>query len=812
MRGSLRQRLAVAAALAVLIVSPLSAQAGRLPARAAQTSIGVTTTTATTATAAATTATAGKPAGTSGATAGGTSAAAASPPVLAPQGHTTYTTVPAGYEKTSENAAMALYVEKCSGHIAVQDKKSGIVWLSNPVQANAPAPAANCQAPAAGASSSSGAASTQETDPVYVMQYTDYTRQVTKLLNSNWDTTPPVVSTLPDGGTRVTFTPKDQLKGGPITFSMDYHLHNDYFEATIPQSQIKENINATAQTGFYLVTLEPLPFFGAGADDEKGYMVVPDGSGALVNFKTIHPDYLQPFDQPVYGMDLYQPFSGGLGFSPSQEPVMLPAFGIAKQADANGKPLRGAFFALATQGQYDMSVEADPSGYITRYNHGGFQFLYRRTASIPRNVGVYVQRVATDLVTGDRSVRYYLLGGQDATYSGMAAKYRQYIQNDLHIPPLAQADTPLNLDLTMGAQKKGLISTVLVPATSFSNAKQIIAALRQRGVHNLKVTLRGWNRGGLQQSSPNRMPADNRLGGNAGLQDLTTYAKSVGVSISLLDDYEDANGGEKGFFAHNDAMRGANKLPAFSQGVGTSQNFYLLNPIVEFNEFVKRDVPKEKALGANGLDLQYFGQDLTYDTNEQHPLTRETYMQENMKIADYIKQQLGSVAVNGGNAYILGHVQDARQVSVDSSHWQFEDAPIPFYQMVMHGFITYTGTYANLRSDPQFEYLREIEYGAVPSFNLTYLPTSALNLALYTYMDWSSGWTDWVDELVREYEEVNVQLGGTFNQFIVDHRQLAPQVFQTTYANGTKVIVNYSNQRYGNGSVAVDALSYSVVH
>jgi hypothetical protein len=173
---------------------------------------------------------------------------------------------------------------------------------------------------------------------------------------------------------------------------------------------------------------------------------------------------------------------------------------------------------------------------------------------------------------------------------------------------------------------------------------------------------------------------------------------------------------------------------------------------------------------------------------------------------------LGGVAVNGGNTYILGHVQDARQVSVDSSHWQFEDRPIPFYEMVVHGFLTYTGTYANLRSDPQFEYLREIEYGAVPSFNLTYLPTSDLNRAIFTYKNWSSTWTDWLDALVREYQEVNVQLGGTFDQFMVDNRELAPNVFQTTYGDGTKVIVNYSNERYGNGTVAVDALSYAVVH
>jgi hypothetical protein len=59
---------------------------------------------------------------------------------------------------------------------------------------------------------------------------------------------------------------------------------------------------------------------------------------------------------------------------------------------------------------------------------------------------------------------------------------------------------------------------------------------------------------------------------------------------------------------------------------------------------------------------------------------------------------------------------------------------------------------------------------------------------------------------------VTVQLGANSNQFIVDHRQLAPDVFQTTYQNGTKFIVNYSDQRFSNGQVAVDSLSYIVTH
>ncbi|MCL4543194.1 MAG: DUF5696 domain-containing protein [Chloroflexi bacterium] len=734
------------------------------------------------------------------------------PAPLAPQGHAVTTTVPVGFKEEAQDSTLTLYVEPCTGQLAIKDKRSGIVWLSNPRPAGAPAPTCTGSAPP------SQNTANQETTPVWEMQYTDYQRQVPKLLLSGWDPTPPQISHLPDGDTRLTFTPKVALKGAPISFAMDIHLGDGYFDVTIPQNQVKEQINDQQQSGYYLQSIEPLPFFGAGADDEQGYMVIPDGSGALVRFKPIHPDYLQPFNEEVYGQDVGTPYSsvssssGSSYFGPSQEPVMIPALGIATKTGPGGKPLNAAFVEIATQGQFDSIVDEEPSGYITRYYHGGFQFIYRRMAAFPRNRYSFVNRLALQMVEGNRSVRFYLLNGSQANYSGMAAAYRQYLEHHDKIQPLKEANAPLNLSLIMGARKKGLIAYTLVPATTFSEAQQILQTLRDRGVERLQLTLQGWNRDGLYQAMPNRMPADDRLGGNAGLKQLTAYAKTLNVPVYLLNDFESALSGERGYFAHNDAMRGANKLPLFSNGAGLGQSIYLLNPIVEMNNFVLRDVPKEKLLGASGADILYFGQDMAYDTNSAHPLTRQQYADWNMKIVDYVRQELGSVAVQGGNAYILGHVKDVRGVPVDDSHWQFEDEAIPFYQLVMHGFIRYTPeTYANLRSDPQIEFLREVEYGADPSFELTYMPTSGLNRALVTYTDWSSTWTNWIDDLVREYEDVNVQLGSTFNQFMINHQQLAPNVYETTYANGVRVIVNYSRERFTNGKVAVDALSYAVV-
>lgn len=49
------------------------------------------------------------------------------------------------------------------------------------------------------------------------------------------------------------------------------------------------------------------------------------------------------------------------------------------------------------------------------------------------------------------------------------------------------------------------------------------------------------------------------------------------------------------------------------------------------------------------------------------------------------------------------------------------------------------------------------------------------------------------------------------NQFIVGHTRLAEGVYQTTYEDGTRVVVNYSTQPYTAGPVSVPAQGFMVV-
>jgi len=81
-----------------------------------------------------------------------------------------------------------------------------------------------------------------------------------------------------------------------------------------------------------------------------------------------------------------------------------------------------------------------------------------------------------------------------------------------------------------------------------------------------------------------------------------------------------------------------------------------------------------------------------------------------------LKTALKSVKANAmfdnGNAYVLPFAKAIVNVPLTSSANDMEYMHIPFYQMIVHGLISYGGIPINLSEDSGKYYLQSIEYGA----------------------------------------------------------------------------------------------------
>ena len=129
------------------------------------------------------------------------------------------------------------------------------------------------------------------------------------------------------------------------------------------------------------------------------------------------------------------------------------------------------------------------------------------------------------------------------------------------------------------------------------------------------------------------------------------------------------------------------------------------------------------------------------------------------------KQSLGKVSVDYGFAYTLANVDTIHGIPTDSSHFVYLDETIPFYQIAIHGLIPYTGKPINLRDDGQIEWLRAIEYGAYPSFELTYKDTSQMKRTMEDRL-FSSSYDYWFEKSLEEYEEFAYLYEQTAGQLI----------------------------------------------
>ena len=174
-----------------------------------------------------------------------------------------------------------------------------------------------------------------------------------------------------------------------------------------------------------------------------------------------------------------------------------------------------------------------------------------------------------------------------------------------------------------------------------------------------------------------------------------------------------------------------------------------------------------------------------------------------------ICSKVGRTAVDYGFAYTLGHVDRIDNAPTDSSHFVFEDETIPFYQLVVGGLVPMSGKPSNLRDDAVKDALRLIEYGVAPSYYLTYEDTSEIKRSLYSML-YSSDYKDWLDKAIAEFDGAKQLFQLIGGQPLIDHRKLEDQVYLSTYANGTQVIVNYSSSAitYENRSVEAQRFAF----
>ncbi|MCD8381130.1 MAG: DUF5696 domain-containing protein [Lachnospiraceae bacterium] len=598
-----------------------------------------------------------------------------------------------------------------------------------------------------------------------------------------------------------------------IYVTIEYTLEDDQLVVRMPVDKIVE------ETKYALTTVELLPFFGASANEDAdgnaidGYLFYPDGSGAITTYanadsrpSNVKVAYYYTYTNKTVSFDNLTDEDTYNRYTAS-----MPVYGI-KNGD-------NALFAMATEGEANTGIVVYASGYVVDLNHAGFE-LYTRNVYVvdmysmsssdsTTATGATVQRVDTNLIEEDKEVRYTFLSGNDADYSGMAASYREYLQEtgQLTTVSLEASDMTLALTLLMGTTKDGLIFDEYITMTTFEQAEEILTRLSELGVTNTETVLRAWQ---SDYDDYEYWGPASSLGGKSGLKSLNEFiAENSSNNLYLESSFMIASSKTSGITKKTDvAYDGVGLELSMEDDDGTV--YYLLNPLKIFRRN-QMFLEKLESYENYGVAYEDVGRYAYADFNETGSYTKGETVEKLEELLQTTADEDRNVAVNGSNQYSLAYATYLYNLREDAYGLNVTDYAVPFVEMVVSGLIPYSTEGAgNLSYDLQTQKLKWIEYGAMPYFYLTY--ESALNLRDTSYDEvFSSTYDDWEETVVETYLEFAENLSCVWGRQMTDHTILTNDLIKVTYDNGTVIYINYADEAASVDGVQVEANSYTVV-
>lgn len=589
--------------------------------------------------------------------------------------------------------------------------------------------------------------------------------------------------------------------------SMEYILDGDSLVVKVPVSSIHYPENYPVNS----ITL--LDFFGAGGPDEQGSLFVPDGSGALIHFnngKSIYPAY----QQDVYGQDLTLE---NTDFLAKDEKIRLPVFGVIKKD--------GAFLSIIEQGASVARINADVSGRLNSYNYVYPSFYVLNKDEVTLRASDQRRRLPKfqeEPMKTDYVVRYVFLSGEEASYQGMAKYYQQYLAERGMLPQKnddSNKDVPFYLQLIGSIDKKkhvlGVPYQALEPLTTLKEAEMILEELKKRNIRNINLKYAGWFNGGLNHQVPKTISVDRAIGGTKGLADFLAFVKQEGIAfypdIALL-----SVNSPSGFRESKEAARRLTEEPAAVYPMDQALNrrdrdrtpSYVLSPRLVGN-YVDAMLEDLADLEIDSLSLRDLADQLNSDYRKNRLIDRTESEGISVQAMKRLREQGLNLVADGGNAYALPYLSTITNAPLSSSRFKIEDEEIPFYQMVIRGYLDYTGapfnlsTYTNARQ----YMLKCLEYGANLYFTWIYEPNYKVKDTEYDDL-YAVHYREWIDLAEDLYHEVNEVLKHVKGQRIISHKKLADGVFKTLYENGYFVIVNYNDSSVTADGWTIEAESF----
>jgi len=711
-----------------------------------------------------------------------------------------------GFDLMFDTSEFAVYFEKDSFSLMVQNKETGYFWSSRPefqgISGSREDNQANRRLMDSGlwvdyARAQNVSSSTITTASLYTLAEVNFANDAS-ITPENPDHLRPYELELGSYLTRKVFVSIENrtassflthvnIKELDVEFDVEISLKQGSLEVYIPSDSIVESGDL-----YRLMGIQVFPYFGAAREaNVPGYLVIPDGVGALVRMNQRYNTY---FQARFYGTDFgYQ--------SQTLPQLTIPIYGMVHEPGANG------YYVNILEGSETSTLLANFWGDSTKYNRISSRFNVRQIfKNVINKAGDGNETIAEEMTTSNYRISYHFLSSEDSSYVGIAKDYRDYlIGEDIlsNQEKIVDGQIPIQLSYIMSDQEPSFIGTTKVTMTTIDQVKSAYDFFNSNGITNQQLTLMGWSKNGFV----NRAPYQTRISGKGDYEDLADYVINDGNTIYLDNEYVVSSELSSRVLYNRDVAKNLSKLKMVinSRSLnGQITDLYLLYPNRSL-ALAEDDAPFFNNLGISGLSMGGLGS-IVFSYYDGQNNSRSTSISFYQAIADLYD----SLTLSRPNVYMYSYIDGYMDLPITNSQYDYYTDLVPLIPIILKGSLSYYTPYLNFNALAEDRYLTMVDFGINPSYILTSEQTYEMR---YTPANvfYTTTLSDYEQQIIDTYQFVNDALKYVTGAFIENREVISTGLVLVTYSNGVKIYVNYNYTNQMDGLISISARSYKVV-
>ena len=211
----------------------------------------------------------------------------------------------------------------------------------------------------------------------------------------------------------------------------------------------------------------------------------------------------------------------------------------------------------------------------------------------------------------------------------------------------------------------------------------------------------------------------------------------------------------------------------------------------------------------SGISLRELGSTL-YSDHHKGSTDRDQALNYAKKALEYAAGQGKELLTAGAFGYAAEASDYIISAPTSDSGYDITDRSVPFYQLVLSGYRSYSTEPVNLSGNPEKAFLKAAETGSALNFSFT-AQNGEKTEGTYLSGLYNSDYNDWLTTAAEQYRRLSEIFGATGGTALVSHRQLADGVYASTFENGAQVITNYTNSDYDMQGIKVTAMNYKLI-